>query len=131
KKRGLKVVAVISKKHSEASKSQRADGKKLQDFADLVLDTGAPIGDAMVKIEGLESAVSPGSTVGGCLLVNSIKAEVALRLVKAGQPPKVLTAGAVAGAEKSAKIFEAAYDEHARRMAQLYAGLGAEPAKRA
>src|SRR5881296_4389320 len=51
--RGIKVVAIISRKHSEASHSQHANGRKLQDFADLVLDTGAPIGDATVKVEGL------------------------------------------------------------------------------
>ena len=84
-----------------------------------MLDTGAPVGDAMVRIDGLESPVSPGSTVGGCLLVNSIKAEVASRLTRAGQPPKVLTAAAVAGAEKAAGLFESAYDEHARRLAMV------------
>src|SRR5215212_2366649 len=73
--RKIKVVAIISREHSEASRSQHPSGKKLQDFADLVLDTGAPIGDAMIKIENLETPVAPGSTVGGCLLINSIKAE--------------------------------------------------------
>lgn len=125
RQRGLKVVAIVSRRHSEASTSQRADGRKLQDFADLVLDTGAPVGDAMVRIEGLETPVAPGSTVGGCLLVNAIKAEVAARLTRAGQPPRVLTAGAIVGREKATALFEAAYDEHARRLARLYAELGA------
>jgi uncharacterized phosphosugar-binding protein len=89
-----------------------------------VLDTGAPVGDAMVTVDGLETPVAPGSTVGGCLLVNSIKAEVAARLTRAGQAPKVLTAGALVGAEKASALFEAAYDEHARRLAGLYQGLG-------
>lgn len=123
-KRGLKVVVIISRKHSEASASKHASGKKLQDFADLVLDTGAPVGDAMVSIAGLETPVSPGSTVGGCLLVNAIKAEVAARLVAAGHPPKVLTAPALIGAERAGNIFEAAYDEHAHRIARLYAEAG-------
>ena len=123
-RRGVKVVAVISRRHSEASTSQRPDGKKLQDFADLVLDTGAPVGDAMVKVPGLDTPVAPGSTVGGCLLVNSIKAEVARRLTEAGQPPKVLTAGALVGRARATEIFEAAYDEHARRLAMLYKDIG-------
>src|SRR4051794_22216324 len=58
--RGLKVVAIISRKHSEASVSQHPSGKKLQDFADVVLDTGAPVGDAMIRVEGLETPVAPG-----------------------------------------------------------------------
>src|SRR5688572_28834936 len=38
--RKIKVVAIITKEHSLKSKSKRGDGKKLGDFADLVLDTG-------------------------------------------------------------------------------------------
>lgn len=124
RKRGVKVVALISRAHSEASVSKRDDGRKLQDFADLVLDTGAPVGDAMVAIEGLDTPVAPGSTVGGCLVVNAIKAEVAKRLTDAGQPPKVLTAGAVVGSERATELFEAAYDEHAHRLSRLYATVG-------
>jgi uncharacterized phosphosugar-binding protein len=123
-RRGVKVVALISQAHSDASTSRRPDGRKLQDFADLVLDTGAPIGDAMVRVPGLDTPVSPGSTVGGCLLVNSIKAEVAARLTAAGQPPKVLTAGAVVGSARATELFESAYDEHGRRLAKLYEKLG-------
>jgi uncharacterized phosphosugar-binding protein len=124
RRREIKVVVIISKRHSEATRSQRADGKKLHDFADLVLDTGAPVGDAMVRIDGLETPVAPGSTVGGCLLVNAIKAEVAARLTCAGQPPKVLTAAAIIGQDKAAALFESGYDEHARRLAKLYQRIG-------
>jgi len=123
-RRGVKVVAIISQVHADASTTRHPGGKKLQDFANIVLDTGAPVGDAMVKIEGLETPVAPGSTVGGCLLVNAIKAEVADRLTRAGQAPKVLTASVLLGTEKATEIFEAAYDEHARRLAPYYSGLG-------
>ena len=121
---GLKVVAMISRQHSEATDSRYESGRKLQDFADLVIDTGAPTGDAMVQIEGIETPVSPGSTVGGCMLINAIKGEVAARLTKAGQPPKVLTAGTLIGNKQAAKLFESAYDEHSSRLAKLYQNLG-------
>ncbi len=123
KARGVKVVALITAKHAAASVSKHPSGNKLADYADLVLDTGAPVGDAMIKIDDLETPVAPGSTVGGCLLVNAIKAEVAHRLAAAGKPPKVLTAASVVGAEKSAALFEAAYDEHAYRLSKLYEGF--------
>ena len=122
--RGVKVVALITRQHSDASESRHESGKKLQDFANLVLDTGAPAGDAMTVIDGMDTPVSPGSTVGGCMIVNALKAEVAERLVKAGQPPKVLTAGTLVGSERASELFEAAYDEHARRLAKLYENLG-------
>jgi len=126
--RGVKVVAIISRRHSDRTRSNRADGKKLRDFAEVVLDTGAPAGDAMVQVEGLDTPVAPGSTVGGCLLINSIKAEVARRLTGAGAPPKVLSAAAVVGGQRAKELFEAAYDEHARRLAKLYATIGEERA---
>lgn len=120
----IKVAVLITKEHSAKSISKRADGKKLSDFADIVLDTGAPVGDSMIYVDGLETPVSPGSTVGGIMIVNCIKAEVAGLLTAAGHPPKVLTAPSVIGAEKAATIFEAAYDEHAHRMAELYKNAG-------
>jgi uncharacterized phosphosugar-binding protein len=122
--RGVKVVCIISRRHSEATPSRHPGGLRLSDVSDLVLDTGAPPGDAMVHIEGLATPVSPASTVGGCMLVNAIKAEVAERLTRAGQPPKVLTGSAVVGAQKATELFESAYDEHARRLAELYRNLG-------
>jgi uncharacterized phosphosugar-binding protein len=124
KSRRVGVVSIVSLAHSQASRSNHPSGKKLQDFSDVVLDTGAPVGDAMVKIDGLDTPVSPGSTVGGCLLINAIKAEVAERLTRAGHPPKVLSAGALIGAERAKELFESAYDEHARRLAKLYENLG-------
>lgn len=120
----IKVVSIITQAHSSASVSKRKDGKKLGDFSDLILDTGAPAGDAMVYVPGLETPVAPGSTVGGALLVNCIKADVARRLTEANHPPKVLTAGCIVGNEKAKILFEGAYDEHAHRLAALYQNVG-------
>ena len=78
----------------------------------------------MVTVEGLETPVSPGSTIGGCLIINALKAEVAERLTAAGQPPIVLSAGCVVGDERAESLFEAAYDEHAHRLAKLYENVG-------
>ena len=78
----------------------------------------------MIKIENLETPVAPGSTIGGVLLINTVKAEVAKRLTEAGQPPKVLTGAVVFGAERATELFESAYDEHARRLATYYQNLG-------
>lgn len=124
KSKGIKVVAIITKSHAEKSTSKRADGKKLTDFADLVLDTGAPVGDAMITIPNLETPVSPGSTVGGAIIVNSIKAELAKILTKLGHPPIVLSGSVVVGDKKAKELFERAYDEHAYRLANLYKNVG-------
>lgn len=121
RRRGIFVVGLVSLAHCVASVSRRPDGRKLIDFADVVLDTGAPVGDAMVRLAGLDIPVAPGSSVGGCMMINAVKAEIAARLVKAGQPPRVLAAPALVGAERSRQLFESAYDEHGRRVGPLLA----------
>jgi uncharacterized phosphosugar-binding protein len=123
-RRSVKTVALVSLAHAKASQSKHPHGRKLHEIADLVLDTAAPVGDAMVHVERLDTPVSPGSTVGGCLVINCLKAEVARRLTAAGHPPRVLTAAALVGAARSEELFESAYDEHAHRLARLYEGLG-------
>ncbi|MGN6491256.1 MAG: sugar isomerase domain-containing protein [Agriterribacter sp.] len=120
----VKVVAIITEKHAAVSTSKRKDGKKLNDFADMILDTGAPAGDAMIQVPGLDTPVAPGSTLGGVLMINTIKAETARLLTAAGKPPKVLTAGCLVGAERAKELFESAYDEHAHRLAGLYKNVG-------
>ena len=121
--KGLKVVAILGRQHMDACESRHPEGKKLADFADIVLDTGIPAGDSMTKIDGLVEPVSPGSSIGSVLLVNAIKAEVAARMTEAGVPPKVLAASCIGGKEKAAELFDAAYDEHAHRIARLYENL--------
>ena len=44
---------------------------------------------------------------------------------KGGHPPRVLTSSALVGSAKATALFEAAYDEHGRRLAKLYEHLGA------
>ncbi len=123
-KRNIKVVALVSSLHLKGSTSKKSDGKKLTDFADYVLDTGAPLGDAMIYLDGLDTPVAPGSTLGGVLIVNSIKAEVAKILHENGKSPKVLSSGKIVGDERAVELFESAYDEHAHLMAKLYENVG-------
>ena len=52
KKRGLTVVAITAKANLDKP-ATHSSGKRLADAADIVIDTGAPIEDAIVPIEGL------------------------------------------------------------------------------
>ncbi|BDD01234.1 SIS domain-containing protein [Persicobacter psychrovividus] len=128
KAKGLKVVALVSSDHLEGSDSKDARGKKLTDFADYILDTGAPLGDAMIHIEGLDTPVAPGSTLGGVALINCIKAETAALLHQMGKSPKVLSSGKIVGQQRATELFEAAYDQHARLIAKQYQNIGADEA---
>ena len=119
--RGLTVVAVTSVAQSMAGDATHPAGRLL-DNADIVLDLGTPAGDALVTIDGLDTPVAPGSTIAAVALVNEIKAQTAELLVERGAMPPVLTSAAVVGKEASARLFDAAYAEHARRYARSLRG---------
>ncbi|HYO88476.1 MAG TPA: SIS domain-containing protein [Candidatus Limnocylindrales bacterium] len=122
KARGMKVIAVVSRAHTEATPAKHKSGQKLVDVADLTLDNCTPAGDALVTVEGLEYPVGPGSTVGYALLVNALKSRVAELLTEKGQPPLVLTSSVRIGGEKSAALFEQTYDDYRERMKVVFGG---------
>jgi len=104
--RGLQVIAVTSA------------GSPLAERADIVLDLCTPPGDALVELDGVATPVGPGSTIAAVVLVNAVKVRTAELLVERGALPPVLTSAAVVGAAFARWWFDAAYAEHARRLAK-------------
>ncbi len=116
--RGLRVIAVTSVAQSMSAEPEPAAGRRLLDVADLVLDVCSPDADATVTLDGLDTPVGPVSTVGAVAIVNAIKARTAELLVERGAMPPVITRASEVGAERSRALFDAAYREHARRLAR-------------
>jgi uncharacterized phosphosugar-binding protein len=121
KRRGLTVVGVTSVASSQASTPLHEAGHVHQ-VADLVVDLGTPRGDALVSVPGLATPVAPGSTLAAVAIVNEIKARTAALLVRRGAMPPVLTSASLVGDDESARLFDAAYAEHARRYARSLRG---------
>jgi uncharacterized phosphosugar-binding protein len=112
--RGIRSIAVTSVAHSMAVE---ASGPRLLDVADLVIDIGTPPGDTLVRIANFETPVGPSSTAANAVVVNEIKVQTAELLVQRGIFPPVITGPMVVGVERSKELFNAAYDDHARRVA--------------
>jgi uncharacterized phosphosugar-binding protein len=122
RRRGLPVIAVTSVEQSLGATPGHSSGTRLLDHADVVLDLCTPPGDALVRIEGLETPVAPGSTIAAVAIANEIKSQTAALLVERGAMPPVLTSAALVGPDHSQKLFDAAYAEHARRVARVLRG---------
>ncbi len=118
---GLPVIAITSLAHSQLSTGKSPSGLRLFEAADIVIDTCTPVGDAAITLPGLAAPVGPTTTVAGAAVANMVKVRVAQLMMDAGVVPKVLPSSLVVGAEASASAFEAAYDEHARMVAPLFA----------
>lgn len=115
--RGLRVVAVTSVAESMGAEATHPAGRLL-DNADLVIDIGTPVGDALVTLDGMETPVGPGSTIANVVVVNEIKVQVAAMLLKRGIKPIVLTSASVVGQTRSTQLFDDAYAEYAERLAR-------------
>lgn len=122
RRRGLPVIAVTSVTQSDALAATHSSGTRLYDHADVVIDLCTPAADALVDLDGLATPVGPGSSVAAVAIVNEIKVRVARRLVERGAMPPVLTSASVVGQDESNRLFEAAYGEHARRLAAVLTG---------
>jgi uncharacterized phosphosugar-binding protein len=114
-RRGLPVVVVTSVASAAAATPAHSSGTRLVDHADVVVDLCTPPGDALIRLDGVETPVAPGSTVAAVAIANEIKTRTAAALAAQGLLPPVITSAAVVGAERSAELFAAAYAEHARR----------------
>jgi hypothetical protein len=56
-------------------------------------------------------------------VVNSIKVAVASMLSDQGSLPPVITGSQLVGAHAGSDLFDAAYADHARRLAQILVGM--------
>jgi len=83
KERGLTVIAITAK--SNAGKpASHSSGKRLPHAADIVIDTGAPVEDAIVDIKGWSRPVAGSSTVLAMMMMHELLAESAQKLADRG-----------------------------------------------
>lgn len=122
--RGLRVVAVTSLAQAVEEDPDLVSGRRLADEADLVIDLCTPHADALIAIDGVDTPVGPGSTLAAVAVANSIKVRTAQLLAERGALPPTITRASVVGAERSRALFDAAYQEHARRIARALTGEG-------
>jgi uncharacterized phosphosugar-binding protein len=119
RRRGLRVIAITSVAQSMAGEVNPDVGARLLDEADIVIDLCTPPGDALCTVDGLDTPVGPSSTFAAVAVVNAIKVRTAGLLAGRQAMPPVITSPTVVSAERSQELFEAAYREHARRLARV------------
>ncbi|MBA0049959.1 sugar isomerase domain-containing protein [Streptomyces sp. AJS327] len=116
KEHGHPLIAVTSVEHGARSTSRHPSGKRLPDFADVLLDNGAPFGDSLLELPGGGTACAI-SSITGALLVQLIAAEtIRLLLARDITPPVYLSANIPAGDEHN-KALEARYAGRINRTA--------------
>ncbi len=107
KQQGAKVIALTSLAYSQSVSPRSSTGYRLFEVADLVIDNGAPAGDAIVQLENFPQPVAPVSSVLGAALANAIVAEACAILIERGvAPPVFMSANLDGGDAHNARLME-------------------------
>jgi uncharacterized phosphosugar-binding protein len=89
RERGIQTIGITALAYTRGVSSRHPSGKKLAELCDIVIDNGAPYGDAAVDVPGFAHKVGPLSSVTGCAIVNALACETVKLLVARGITPPV------------------------------------------
>lgn len=89
REKGARIIAVTSPLYSSSVQSEHSSGKRLYELGDVVIDNGAPIGDAAIPVEGLSNPFGPVSGLGAAYALWLVCAEVVEKMLALGLEPTV------------------------------------------
>jgi uncharacterized phosphosugar-binding protein len=105
--RGVKVIGLTSRAYTEGVSSRHPSGKKMYEFADVVLDNKADKGDAVLEVQGMPQKFCPASGVTSIAILHGLVAATIEELLKRGiTPPVFLAANVDGGKEYNARLLE-------------------------
>lgn len=116
REREVPVVVITSLKHSMVTPSRHASGKKLYELASVTIDTGCPVGDAAMEVEGLQTKVAAMSTVAGALIVQALVYLSVEQMVLRGVDPPLRVSRNLPGGERNNLQFRARYGSRIKRL---------------
>jgi uncharacterized phosphosugar-binding protein len=100
KKRGIKVIGVTSREYTSNVESRHPSGKKMHEFADVVLDNKVAKGDALLESERMPQKFSPASGVTSNALLHALVSATIEECLDRGITPPVYVAANVDGGEE-------------------------------
>lgn len=112
KKKGVKVIVITNLNTANFVSSRHPSGKKLHDFADIVIDNHGDCGDASMQIEGFSQKVAPTSTVIGSAVTNAVTARCAEIIKEHGLVPPVFMSGNIDGGDEHNAIVIKEYEKN-------------------
>ncbi len=118
--RGLPVIAIVSRAHSNEAKAVHTSAKKLVDCADLVIDNLCPPGDCVLELDGLEWRTGPVSTITGAMIINMIRCGTAEALLAKGMKPVILPSHQFLDNTSAAEQLDAFYEAYRQSLKHLF-----------
>ena len=107
-KHGHKVIVETCAEFSLAQSSRHSSGKRLLDYADVILDNQGVFGDCVVQMEGFPMPMGPASGVLGSYLVHAMLVQVVFSMREMGveKPPVFMHGNLDGGMEFNQGLLE-------------------------
>ncbi len=112
KEKGLTVIVMTNMNTTTTVSSRHRTGKKLYDYADILIDNHGDRGDASIQLEGFVQKIGPTSTVVGAAILNAIVVRACEILMEMDIQPPVFMSGNIDGGDAYNKEIITQYREH-------------------
>jgi len=120
KRRGTFVIGVSSREHagntSPDHPARHPTKQNLHDVVDIAIDSKVPIGDAVVRIEGMGDPIAAVSTFANAFALNCLVIRTVAKLVEREIEPPVWRSGNAPGGDESNARFIARFQDRVRAL---------------
>jgi uncharacterized phosphosugar-binding protein len=120
KRRGVFIIGVSSREHASNTApdhpARHPTKHNLLDIVDLAIDTKVPVGDAVVRMEGMGEPVAAISTFANAFALNCLVIRTIAKLVERGIEPPVWRSGNAPGGDEANGRFIARFHDRVRAL---------------
>lgn len=116
---GIFTIAITSMEHTNRVTSRAPSGQRLFEVVDLVIDNGAPYGDALIAVDESLPPMGPVSTVTGAAIMNAIAVQAATILVHENRPVHVWRSANVDAEDERSTDYQRTLELVRRRVRHL------------
>jgi uncharacterized phosphosugar-binding protein len=120
RRRGVFVIGVSSREHASNTSpdhpARHPSKQNLHDVVDIAIDTKVPIGDALVKIDGLAEPIAAVSTFANAFALNCLVVRSVAKLVERDIEPPIWRSGNAPGGDAANARFIARFQDRVRAL---------------
>jgi len=120
KARGAFLIGVSSRRHAQGTApdhpARHPSRKNLHDLVDIAIDTGVPIGDAVIEVPGLDDPIAAISTFANAFALNCLVIRTVAKLVERGVEVPVWRSGNAPGGDEANARFIGRFRSRVRAL---------------
>jgi uncharacterized phosphosugar-binding protein len=120
KERGATVIGLSSRQHATDTSpdhpARHPSKANLHDLVDIAVDTKVPIGDAVIRIDGVSEPIAAVSTFANAYTLNALVLRTVQSLAESGVEPPVWRSGNAPGGDEANARFLAAFRARVRKL---------------